>query len=840
MKQFFSGIIVLLFSLFIHQGLFAQTPISTTHWTSNSDSDLSPGTAGAVSTITIDTVCSQVNIQVTDTANAPLPPFNAYQFNPVDNMGNDVTDLSGNMRVYVRVRSLEDVKLAILLRSGGGTSGERTDRVEFTVPGDLNSWSEFVYEFTPANLAGFDSTDLRDIWFYLDRGVNNFAGNDFYIDYISLGASPSSSTFSTCTSGPTTSNPTSLYGLHWTSNSDPIFSGSAAATVNQTIDTICSQVGISVIDTANNPLSAFSALILNPKDSMGNELTDLSGNMTFHVRARSREDVMLGFLLRAGDGTSAFRSDLQEQLVPGDTASWTTLSFEVNTSNLGGFDSTDLRDIWFYLDRGTNNFAGNEFYFDYFYIGSAPDTALNSTCFNDTSMGPDPVDPISYVQHWESSATPLFGGSGAATLNQVLDSACSQLGISVVDPVNNPLDDFAALIVNPKDTAGNDIMDISGSTQIHARVRSKDSVRLGFLARSGDGSSAFRSDLQEVVIPGDTMNWTEVTFNIDASTIGGFDSTDLRDIWFYLDRGDDNFAGNEFYFDYVALGPKPDPVDNSPCSFLPPFEFPYLVHWADTADAGLSGTGAAQLTQEVDTACSQIAISVTDPVGDPHGAFKPMIINPKDDFGNDLADLSGQMKFYVRVRSAGEVSLGMVLRSGGGQTSERTEILEKTVPGDLTKWTELVYTFEGANLGGFDSTDLRDFWFYLNREEANFPGNEFYFDYAAIGSRPDSSTYSDCVESVDIEDLTEISNMKIYPNPSQGNQAIELEFSVQQPTPLFLSIYDLSGRMVQRETFRAETGTHHHSIQPKGLAPGMYTIQLVSEGKAKTIKWIIN
>ena len=80
----------------------------------------------------------------------------------------------------------------------------------------------------------------------------------------------------------------------------------------------------------------------------------------------------------------------------------------VNASNLGGFDSTDLRDVWIYLDRGTNNFAGNEVYFDYLSIGGIPDSALNSPCFTDTTSGGggDTTMAIQYTLHW---ATGGFG-----------------------------------------------------------------------------------------------------------------------------------------------------------------------------------------------------------------------------------------------------------------------------------------------------------------------------------------------------------------------------------------------------------------------------------------------
>lgn len=829
------------FLILFGASLYAQTPLHVSHWTNSNDPDLSTGTAGSVSQITLDSTCSQIRISIADPVNTPLPPFNAYEFNPLDSMGNEITDLSGNMRIYVRARSLDTVRLALLLRSGGGSSAERSDRVEVSIPGDLSNWSEYVFEFSAANLAGFDSTDFRDIWFYLDRGDNNFAGNEFYFDYISIGAAPDSATFSTCTASPPPPVAAPLYALHWGSASDPLFSGNAATTLTQQIDSACSQVALSVTAPLNTPLGGFSALILNPKDSAGMELVDLSGNLRFFIRARSKDPVMLGLLLRSGDGSAPFRTLLQEQLVPGDTTVWSDLSFVVDASNLGGFDSTDLRDIWIYLDRGTDNFAGNAFFLDYLTIGNAPDTALNSTCASDSIIGNDTTTTLQYALHWATAADPVLSGSAAATLTQTVDTLCSQLAVSVTDPVGNPLSSFGALIINPKDSLGADIVDLSGNAKFHVRVRSQDSVRLGFLARSGDGTSSFRSVLQEQWVPGDTLNWTELTFALDTASIGGFDSTDLRDIWFYLDQGTDNFAGNEFYFDFIAMGEKPDAADNSPCSLLPPFDFPYLLHWADTLDGVFTGSGAAQLTETVDTACSQLLISVTDPVGDPHAAFRPLIVNPQDGFGNDLQDLSGQMRFYVRVRSASTVLLGMTLRSGEGLSNERTGIVEQVVPGGLDQWTELVYTFTGADYGGFDSTDLRDFWFYLDREEANFNGNEFYFDYVSIGSKPDASDNSDCVQLVGISEELPFQDLKIYPNPSQGDQALQLAFYSGQQQDISVQVFDIRGQLMWQESFTHQPGMQQHPLQSAQWTPGLYLIQVTGEqGQSARLKWMLH
>lgn len=629
-----------------------------------------------------------------------------------------------------------------------------------------------------------------------------------------------------------------LYVSHWDTSTDPaLTSGSAGAVSTATFDTICSQVTIQVTDTAAAPLPAFSAYIINPRDSTGADVIDLSGNMSIHFRAKSREAVELGILLRSGGGTSGERTDRVEFVVPGDTANWSEYVFGFSASNLAGFDSTDLRDIWFYLDRGTDNFAGNEFVIDYVSIGAAPDSATWSTC--GASNPPILADGALYTVHWSAMTDSTFSGSSAASLTQTIDEVCSQLTIEVTDPVTTPLSAFSPIIMVPRDSMGNNINDLSGKLSLHARVRSKAEVSLGLILRSGDGTAAFRTDLQEQIIPADTINWTDVTFSIDASVLGGFDSTDLRDIWLFLDRGTDNFAGNEFYLDYLSIGEAPDPSANSSCSFLPPVEFPYVVHWADTSDRVLSGTGAVQLTQTIESSCSQLSVAVIDPVGDPLAAFRPLIINPADQFGNDITDLSGQMIFTVRIRSTEELLLGMLLRAGDGTMPFRTETIEKTVPGDLTKWTELEYTFTGADYGGFDSTDLRDLWLYFDRESPNFNGNEVYLDFVSIGSRPDTAQDSDCVQSVGINDELSISGLALYPNPSQENQSVQVDFLSETMAFYRIEVYSMMGNLVRKVETGAVVGEQSVTINGNELPSGMYMIQVIGANKKASLPWII-
>jgi len=100
--------------------------------------------------------------------------------------------------VNIRARSAEPVELGVLLRSKDGTADFRTDILTQTIQGDLTGYSNLVFQFDENSLGNFDPTDFVDIWIYLDRNVDNFAGNEVYLDYVALDIIPDASTLSPC------------------------------------------------------------------------------------------------------------------------------------------------------------------------------------------------------------------------------------------------------------------------------------------------------------------------------------------------------------------------------------------------------------------------------------------------------------------------------------------------------------------------------------------------------------------------------------------------------------------------------------------------------------------
>ncbi|MEL7117917.1 MAG: T9SS type A sorting domain-containing protein [Bacteroidota bacterium] len=811
-------------------GMDSDTLIFADYFQTDDLQNISTGSsAGQVTTFTIDTTCESLQINVTDTMNAPLPAFNAYLVNPMDANGDDITDIAENVNVTMRVRSKEAIEIAILFRSGEGGSDERSDRKAVDIPAGLEEWTSFTIAFDSSEYAGFNPSDLRDMWFYLDRGEENFAGNELYIDHITIGGLPDTTFNSPCdlkTDPDPDPEPMDLIFADYF-NGDSLqninTSSSAGQVTTFTLDTLCETLQIAITDTTNNPLSAFNAYIINPFDVEGNEITDISGAVNVTMRVRSKEAIELSVLFRSGEGGSDERSDRKAVDIPGDLEQWTSFILTFDSTEYAGFNPADMRDMWFYLDRGVENFAGNEFYIDHIAIGGQPDTTLNSPC----SLTPEPVVVTGpFEDYFQNGLDNINTGSTAAQVTTfTLDTICETLQISVTDPDNAPLPSFNAYFVNPTDTAGNEITDITGQVNVTMRVRSAEPVNVDILFRSGEGTQDERTDRKSVSIPGGLEEWTSFTLEFSDSDLSGFNPAALRDMWFYLDRGTPNFAGNEFYIDHVVIGTESDTTLNSPCS-LEVSSQSWIENW-DSDNAVVLGGAETEKLSVTQTDCEEVKIEVTDPNGDPHQAFRPIVINPTSSTGSEITNIADNVQVVIRARSAEEVPIGVLFRSGDGSTESRTNLLTQTVPATLEAWSTLTFTFTEEELGGFDPEDLRDFWVFLDRDNNNFPGNEIYFDYIVIGEQPDTTVNSPCGLPdfvVSTQELETLSFFEIFPNPVNDRLQIQFDQVIELEGEKLLNVYDAMGRVLLQRNLSAVR--NNFTLDVSSLSKGIYYLQI--------------
>lgn len=85
-----------------------------------------------------------------------------------------------------------------------------------------------------------------------------------------------------------------------------------------------------------------------------------------------------------------------------------------------------------------------------------------------------------------------------------------------------------------------------------------------------------------------------------------------------------------------------------------------------------------------------------------------------------------------------------------------------------------------------------------------------------------------------------VTNAVIYPNPlADGNQLTLVYSLANRASDAAYTIYDLAGKMVNREQINGETGLHTQVVNTGILAPGMYMVNLTVDNTTQTMKLIV-
>ncbi|MFK8162824.1 MAG: hypothetical protein AB8H12_10215 [Lewinella sp.] len=180
------------------------------------------------------------------------------------------------------------------------------------------------------------------------------------------------------------------------------------------------------------------------------------------------------------------------------------------------------------------------------------------------------------------------------------------------------------------------------------------------------------------------------------------------------------------------------------------------------------------------------------------------MIDPVNANGVSISNIDGLVTVYIRARAAEVVPISVLLRSGDGSVNFRTATLTQTVQGDLNGWSNLIYTFNEDELAGFDPTDLLDLWIYLDRDNNNFPGNELYFDYIALGELPSTTSNATCglpdVFTTDTEEASWGSELRLYPNPTTDEVWIELPINSLPGSMVRARMFNSLGQEVRIQT----------------------------------------
>lgn len=96
----------------------------------------------------------------------------------------------------------------------------------------------------------------------------------------------------------------------------------------------------------------------------------------------------------------------------------------------------------------------------------------------------------------------------------------------------------------------------------------------------------------------------------------------------------------------------------------------------------------------------------------------------------------------------------------------------------------------------------------------------------------ENNTYLDNINmnsgSVDVLDVNAV-NFTVYPVPAEN--FLNVEFYIAEPNQVFAEFYDALGKMVYREELKGMVGNNITTLPVSNLAPGFYTIKLISGEK---------
>lgn len=82
--------------------------------------------------------------------------------------------------------------------------------------------------------------------------------------------------------------------------------------------------------------------------------------------------------------------------------------------------------------------------------------------------------------------------------------------------------------------------------------------------------------------------------------------------------------------------------------------------------------------------------------------------------------------------------------------------------------------------------------------------------------------------SVGIEEVTELEDLMVYPNPVQAGESVTVEYSLNALSNVGIEVYSLTGELLMREHGHSQlAGKHRTTVDLTGLAAGNYLLSLV-------------
>ena len=119
--------------------------------------------------------------------------------------------------------------------------------------------------------------------------------------------------------------------------------------------------------------------------------------------------------------------------------------------------------------------------------------------------------------------------------------------------------------------------------------------------------------------------------------------------------------------------------------------------------------------------------------------------------------------------------------------------------------------------------------------------NYYYFFYDWHAHTPSFDCPSPreevVISIVGVEELETISNVVVFPNPATDHLTVRLNST--KGGAMNVNLIDAVGKMIQANQVTVSTGTQNIELNLNGIAPGIYELQMVKDGKASSSRIVI-
>ncbi len=154
---------------------------------------------------------------------------------------------------------------------------------------------------------------------------------------------------------------------------------------------------------------------------------------------------------------------------------------------------------------------------------------------------------------------------------------------------------------------------------------------------------------------------------------------------------------------------------------------------------------------------------------------------------------------------------------------------------DITTATPYDYPYDVNGLISITGTTV------TNGNQNQDGDNYYYFFYDWHAHTPSFDCPSPreevVVTVVGVEELETISNVVVFPNPATDHLTVRLNST--KGGAMNVNLIDAVGKMVQANQVTVSTGTQNIELNLNGIAPGIYELQMVKDGKASSSRIVI-